>query len=480
MKVRYRIYFGFIVLIALMIGVGATAHAQRSKKRKELKEAAKAGMKVEAGLQEEDSKPDKEEAEPEEGKKKKKKKKQYSESNGSARKPVAVSEKVAQPKPLGGRRKQEIYYPDTKKKKRYRISVIMPLYLDELVRGESVTFKEKVPDKAAPGLAFYQGLKMAADSLRKTGAKLDIHIHDAGSFSESPEMLINNRKLDSTDLIIGAVEQHDIPVLATYAKKKKINFVSALTNYDGWVKDNQYFTMLQPSVKSHCEYIIDDLSAKYAGQNVVLLYRTSSLADDNAALYILNDLYSEVTFRKLLCNSLPGKDALTAVFDTSRPNIVVVSILDPVFADSILRGLSGNFPNTHFEVYGMPGWNAMPHLRKANGYKNLTVNVTYPFNFETADSSLLLSLKLKYNKEFGGVPSEMVWRGYETMLWYGSLLKEYGTIFNSDYSDISAAPFTKFKIKPRWDRNGSLLYLENKHIYMSAYQGGVYRTTNTK
>eukprot|EP01030_Chromulinospumella_sphaerica_P009609 gene9609-biopygen8351 len=247
-------------------------------------------------------------------------------------------------------------------KKHYRVAVIAPLFLDELVRGESVTFKDKVPDKAAPGLAFYQGVKLAADSLERAGVTMDIDIFDAGSFDQSPEMLIERRRFDSADLIIGAVEQHDIPVLATFAKKKKINFVSALINYDGWVKDNQYFTMLQPSLKSHCMY------------------------------------------------------------------------------------------------------------------KNLTVNVTYPFDFSHVESAVMGSVNTVYGKEFGGVPTEMMWRGYEAMMWYGNLLKSYGTIFNDSYKDLSGAPFTKFRIKPRWDRNGNLLYFENKNIYLTTYQGGAHHT----
>ncbi len=409
----------------------------------------------------------------------KKRRKRKNKDNNSSVTTAAESNntnRASQQKKASGKRKQELAYPDSKFKKKYRISVVIPLYLDELVRGESVTFKDKVPDKAADGLAFYQGVKLAADSLRRAGAKLDIHIHDAGSFNESPEMLINRRRLDSTDLIIGAVEQHDIPVLAGYARKKRINFISALTNYDAWVKDNQYFTMLLPSVKSHCEYIIDDVSAKYAGQNVALLYRTSALADDNAALYVLNDLYSDVTFRKLLCNKLPTKAELMTVFDTTRPNVVVVSILNQSFADSLLKALSKYFPNTHFNIYGMPTWNDLPSLRKNNSYKNLAINITSSSNYESADSNLVNALKRTYKNEFAGIPSEMVMRGYESILWYGSLLRQYGTIFNDDYNDLSGAPFTRFKIKPRWDANGSLLYLENKNIYMSVYQGGISKT----
>jgi hypothetical protein len=58
------------------------------------------------------------------------------------------------------------------------------------------------------------------------------------------------------------------------------------------------------------------------------------------------------------------------------------------------------------------------------------------------------------------------------MLWYGALLQKYGPIFNEEYKDLNGAPFTHFRVKPRWDRNGNLLYLENRQIYMWVYQGG--------
>jgi len=404
----------------------------------------------------------------------KERRKRISETVSEAKaQPAAVS----QPEPQEpAKKKQQIYYPDSRMKKHYRVAVIAPLFLDELVRGDAVTFKEKVPDKAAPGLAFYQGVKLAADSLEKAGVTMDIDIFDAGSFDQSPEMLIERRQFDSADLIIGAVEQHDIPVLATFAKKKKINFVSALINYDGWVKDNQYFTMLQPSLKSHCEFIIDELSDKYAGQHVAMLYRTNSLSDDNAALYILNDLYSDVTFRKLNCNTLPSPELLAGVLDSTRPNVVVMSISDAQFADSILQLLSKHFSGTHFEIYGMPGWHKNANLSKAGMYKNLTVNVTYPFDFSHVESPVMERVNTAFGKEFGGVPTEMMWRGYEAIMWYGNLLKSYGTIFNDNYKDLSGAPFTKYRIKPRWDRNGNLLYFENKNIYLTTYQGGAHQT----
>ena len=407
-----------------------------------------------------------------EKKEKGKNKAQESKPKSYARPLPGISKEPVLPK----RRKQDVLYPPSRIKPSYRIDILIPLYLDELVKGESVTFKDKVPEKAVAGIGFYQGIKLAADSLKKAGHKLDIYIHDAASFSESGEMLIINRKLDSTDLIIGAVQQHDIPELAGFARKKRINFVSALSPNDGYVKGNQYFTMLQPTLKSHCEYIIDDMSKKYPGEKVALLYRTTNPNDENAGQYMATDNYKEVEFKKLLCNALPGRQSLLSVLDTSKPNIIVAPVLDAGFADSLLKSLSRYFPGTHFEVYGMPTWNAIANLRKPNAYPNITVNITYPFDFEPTEGNMVSVVDMAYKKEYSGKASEMVYRGYEALFWYAALLKQYGTLFNTNYKDNSGAPFTKFEVKPRWDANGSLLFNENRNIYLSTYQAGVYKT----
>ena len=68
--------------------------------------------------------------------------------------------------------------PAVHAKKRFRVDVLAPLYLDELVKGNNVTYKEKIPEKALPGLAFYAGISIAADSLKKEGFNIDIYIHE--------------------------------------------------------------------------------------------------------------------------------------------------------------------------------------------------------------------------------------------------------------------------------------------------------------
>ena len=99
---------------------------------------------------------------------------------------------------------------------------------------------------------------------------------------------------------------------------------------------------------------------------------------------------------------------------------MLIPIQDIVYADSLLKVLSHDFPAAHFEVYGMPSWSGIADLHKAKAFPNLAINITTPFNFDAASHSGVY-IERAFKKEYAGKTSELVYRGYETLFWYASL-----------------------------------------------------------
>ena len=470
---RNAVIILILSLLAITFAGNADAQFWKKKKKKHTQQQSTAPRSDTAAAQKPLTKQQKKEKKRKEKEERKKAKREQKQKEKDAKKKGATNKKppVKPVVPLVKKR-AELVYPATIMKPRYRIDILAELYLDELVKGKYVTYKDKIPDKALPGTAFIEGVNIAADSLKKAGFSVDIYIHDASSFSESPEMLVRG-KLDSSDLIIGAVQPQDISVLAAFARKKHIYFVSALSPADGNIRDNQFFTLIEPTLKGHCEWMMHDLAKKHAGQNVTLLYRTANITDEHAYAAISDDTESKVFFKPLLCNILPNKQSLGAVIDSSKTNVVIIPVTDIVYADSLLRVLSHNFPNTHFEIYGMPSWTEIADIHKAKVFPNLHISITTPFNFNPASPSGIY-VERAFKKDYAGKTSEMVYRGYETIFWYTHLLKQYGTVFK--YTDNASTPFTPFEISPQWDRNNDLLYNENKHLYLTTYENGVGKT----
>ncbi len=369
-----------------------------------------------------------------------------------------------------GRKWSGIEYAPTVKKPHYRVDILAAMYLDELVKN-GYPVKE-IPEKAVAGLDFYKGVQIAADTLKKAQFDIDIYVHDVASAQESTEMLVSKDMMDSSDLIIGAVPTRDIAALATYAKSKHINFISALSPADGGVRDNQYLTLLQPSLKSHCEWIEQDIEGMHLRKKPVLLYRNTSMPDENAYKYLMGAKDKKAPFTPLLCNTIPTKDILIKLIDTAHANVLVIATIDLPFADSLLHAIKHDFPGVRFIVYGMPTWNNLPLLQKPAAMANFSFSYTTPFNYDpqSPQGSYIAHV---FKKEYGGKPQELVFRGYEAMFWYANLLKRYGTIFNKQYADSETAPFTRFDVKPQWDEAGNVMYHENRHIYLKNLENGV-------
>jgi hypothetical protein len=379
--------------------------------------------------------------------------------------PAAASPRKASapPKP------KPFEYPDTRRKPRYRVDVLVQLYLDELVQGTKSVYKVRIPEKAMPGMNFYEGIKLATDTLRDY-YNLDIYIHDVTAAGKSPAQLTaGGTALDSSDLIIGAIPAAQLQPVAAFAKRRAINFVSALSPADGGVRDNPYFTLLQPTLQTHCEWIAKAVSRKYRSTKPVIIHRKSVAVDVSARRYLAGDDSGSYTI--LDASAAIRAGGLDAFLDQGSANVLLVTVLDAGMADSILQSVARNYPDYTFEVYGMPTWRSVTSFRKSGAFPNLAVNYTAPFYFDASTSSGQ-SVARAYQRAFGGKPGDMVYRAFETLHWYGYLLDRYGTVFNDNLADAGSAGFTRFDVRPRYDRDASLLYNENKHLYLYRFQGG--------
>lgn len=365
---------------------------------------------------------------------------------------------------------KDFSYPETQLKSRYRIDIVAPFYLNELVdAGGNTTFKYRAPNKVVPILEFYEGLKLALDTLKTFGYQFDVYVHDIKNPSTPVSRVATKSVMGGSDLIIGLVQSDEIPPIANFAKKEGVNFVSALSPSDADIDDNPYFLLMQPTLQSHCEWILSKIKKKYS-QDPIVFYRTSIPMDENAYGYI-EDYVSDNS--KVLCNNFPTQEELYPMFSKTGTNVILMSLLDDRYAESIIKKLYEWFPDYQFDVWGMPSWN-MPSLKRPDKFPNVAVYITVPFYFD-ATTRMGKIVTDRYKTEYGGnKPKEMVYRGYETMYWYAYLLKKYGNIFNSSIHDNGGSPFTRFEMKPQLGDKKQLLYFENKNLYLYRYQSGSY------
>lgn len=382
--------------------------------------------------------------------------------------------RTTKPENVKSREKRRVVdYPKSVLKLRYRVDVFLPLYLSENVPGGKPVSRDQLTERSLSGINFYEGLKMAADSLTKLGFSADVYIHDVTDPAFAPRELIRTGALDETDLVIGGLTSTHIPELADFCQKHHVNFISAFSPADADVKGNPFFTLMQPSLERHCKDIAERLFKNYPDAVPYLFYRKGDASDSLAMKYFTAD--KNRVFRKVACDGGKPDIAWIARFaDTAKPNIAIMAIVDAGQADLVLKELKTTFSSCFFDVFGLPSWKALPSLRKADAYPNIAVTISTPFYFDpTATNGQVLAQQ--YRKEFGSYkPSELVFRGYETFFWYLTLLNKYGTVFNSNMSDREGQIFSKYQIREHWTPDNDLLYQANEKNYFLRYQAGTF------
>lgn len=85
---------------------------------------------------------------------------------------------------------------------------------------------------------YYEGLLLAVDSLRNSGASIELSVYDIGNGTSKINKILKEDALKESNLIIGAVQNDQIGLVADFAKKNNIKYVIPFTSKNDDVLSN--------------------------------------------------------------------------------------------------------------------------------------------------------------------------------------------------------------------------------------------------
>ncbi|MEO5683857.1 MAG: amino acid ABC transporter substrate-binding protein [Chitinophagaceae bacterium] len=359
--------------------------------------------------------------------------------------------------------------------KRYTVAIFTPLYLDSAfdASGE-YRYDKSFPKFISPGLEFYEGVKLAADSLKAEKAALDIQIYDTRSSSESLQQQINSPGMEHAGLIIGHVTPTEAKVLAEAALRKNIPFINANLPNDAGISNNPSLVILNATLQTHCDAIYRFLQKNYA-TSPIMVFKKKGMMEDRLHAYF-SEAEKNTAGVKLKVRFISMDEtkplAVQQYLDSTRLTIIIAASLDESFGKNIAQQLSAAITTYPSLLIGMPTWDAITDFNKKE-FKGLSIIYTTPFyNAKTDKTSLSISSYFKnilYSR-----PTDMVFRGYECMYRFGKLLIDKGSNLNSSIGEKKYKVFTDWDIQPVLDKQTlSLDHFENKKLYFVKKADGV-------
>jgi hypothetical protein len=352
--------------------------------------------------------------------------------------------------------------------KRHKIALFAPLYLDSVFNGANYRYGKEFPKFLNPGLEFYQGAQMALDSLQKMGAPLEVFVYDTRSKRSTVADIIANPAMNDVELIIANANNSEVRQLAEAAGRKKVPFVSATLPNDAGVNNNPYFVILNSTLRAHCEGIYRYLQT-YHSRDKIVLFRKNG-AQENQLRDYFNDIGQSTTDKRLTIETLDvsggfNGNAFAARLDSTRRTVVIAGSLDQGFGEDLaseLASIGSKYPIT---LMGMPTWENIRAFSRSE-FRPLEIIYSTPFYINRNDR-LATHISNVFEEKIEGRPTDLFFRGYETMLRFAQLLLDTKTDVASNLSRKGNFVFTQFDIQPVFTNKQSMTldYFENKKLY---------------
>lgn len=375
----------------------------------------------------------------------------------------ACSKKITAPKPLdipspAERDKQKEIVP-VKKKTDHSIALLLPFELNSI---NLKTASRKDVAKADLAIDFYQGFKLALDSLTANGHNFNVQVFDTQIQETRIVNLAMASSVRSNDLIIGPVFPEAIKSFADFAELGETLQVSPLAASMPSEFNNPGLVTVNNTIDQHGRKIAEFISRNYKPELVNVVLINTQKTDDAKFSSFLKSSLTKLSGGKFRITERPTAIAIESFLDPSKNNLVIIASSDRLFLlptlDKLYKLLNEGYK---IEVFGHPNWIKAKYLSQEKMQALKTrISTSYYVNYKAQNVKNFIA---RYRDEYGFEPSEYSFKGFDIGYYFGELLEKYGKAYADHLDDsIYQGLHNNFK----FSKDPKLGYINNELIML--------------
>jgi ABC-type branched-subunit amino acid transport system substrate-binding protein len=343
----------------------------------------------------------------------------------------ACSKKITAPKPVDipspAERDIKKEIVPVKKKIDHSIALLLPFELNSINLKTAV---RKDVAKADLAIDFYQGFKLALDSLITNGHNFNLQVFDTQSQETRVVNLAMASSVRSNDLIIGPVFPEAIKTFADFSELGETLQVSPLAASMPVEFNNPGLVTVNNTIDQHGQKIAEFIYLNYKPELVnLVLINTQKTEDAKFSSYFKSSL-AKMSGGKFRIIERPTAIAIESYLDPAKNNLVIIASADRLFLlptiDKLYKLVNQKYS---IELFGHPNWIKAKYLsqEKMQALKS-RISTSYFVNYKAQNVKNFIA---RYRDEYGIEPSEYSFKGFDIGFYFGGLLEKYG----KDYAD---------------------------------------------
>jgi ABC-type branched-subunit amino acid transport system substrate-binding protein len=314
-----------------------------------------------------------------------------------------------------------------------RVALMIPLALEQVADSAWIKslspsgINEILPFRFVP---FYQGFMMAADSLRKEGLIVEIHVYDVDQQTSKAMIALRDPDLKKMDIIFGPFFKSTFSLVADFALANHIHLVNPLTSRQDILAGNPYVFKLMPSLESQPVLLADLVKRDYPDHRIIFItankFQNSDLIEQFRQE--LNNTQKagkhNVYFVDYAADSIQGflKNA-----SVTEPNLVVIYADNDALPSALLSKLSAYKKDYQITVIGLPEWEKFGNIESK--YLIDLNSVIFMSSYIDYDSDKIKAFIQAYRTRYYEEPLNYAFSGFDAAYFFMRAFLYFGDDF---------------------------------------------------
>jgi len=328
------------------------------------------------------------------------------------------------------------------------ISLILPFGLDHLNPANNYT--DVTLKQADLALDYYQGFKLALDSLTGQGYNYKLQLFDSRDVPAQARALAFNAQVKASDLIVGPVFPDDIKAFTMVLTTPRKPIISPLSPSEPSIFKNPNLITVVPPLDAHAWAAAQYINEKLKPKKIFIL--KSGYTEDNNYIIPFKKAIDSLSQKHIIVNQLTvvrgNLAAIIPQLSSTGQNVFVIPSTNQAFLTVTLNTLDSLSQTHDIILFGHPSWEKFTFL-KADLLERLNTHITVSdrINYKTPAVIAFLS---NYRKAYHVEATEYAIKGFDEGLYFGSLLgANSGDIKNPDKNGFAGLHNTfQFTNKP--------------------------------
>nr|WP_255670502.1 ABC transporter substrate-binding protein [Mucilaginibacter sp. UR6-11] len=341
--------------------------------------------------------------------------------------------------------------------------MLLPFALDHLNPGASYT--EAGLKQANIALDYYQGFKLALDSLTAAGYNYKLQIYDTKGLASQAHALAFNPQVRESDLIVGPIFPEDLKAFTGVLKAARKPIVSPLSPAAPSTFGNQNLVTVTPPLEYHARAAAKYIQARLVPQKIFVL--KSGYSEDNDYIIPFKNAIDSLSGRKIQIiqtTVVRGRlNTMALQFSLTGPNIVVMPSTNQAFLTITMRSLDSLAKHYPIILFGHPSWEKFTFLH-SEILQRLKTHITSADQVDYKSAATVEFMR-NYRKVYHQEAGEYAIKGFDEGLYFGRLLGAN----NGEIKNLTSADFTGIHNNFHFIKKPGIGYI-NTHVNIMDYR----------